>query len=69
MFAIAATGGDDYEILASVAPARAQAFEAAALHAGVAVRRIGKAIGGNAVRFFGESGAEMTFENAAYSHF
>jgi thiamine-monophosphate kinase len=70
MFAIAATGGDDYEILASVAPTQAQGFEAAASRAGVAVTRIGDALGrGEPVRFIGPDGAELSFESGAYSHF
>lgn len=37
----ALTGGDDYEILAAVPPAKAWAFEAEALHSGVPVVKIG----------------------------
>ena len=70
MLAIAATGGDDYEILAGVAPDQAQAFETAALRAGVAVTCIGEALGGDApVRFIGRGEAEITFSGSAYSHF
>jgi len=70
LFEIAATGGDDYEILASVAPANAAAFEAGAFAAGVVVTRIGQAAAGtDPPRFFGRDGAEVVFERGAYSHF
>ena len=70
LFEIAATGGDDYEILASVAPRNAAAFEAGAAEAGVAVTRIGQALAGAAPpRFFGRDGAEVVFTHGAYSHF
>lgn len=36
------TGGDDYEVLAAVAPDRAKSFEQAAAAAGIAVARIGE---------------------------
>lgn len=36
------TGGDDYEVLAAVAPDRAKGFEQAAAAAGIAVARIGE---------------------------
>jgi thiamine-monophosphate kinase len=69
-FEIAATGGDDYEILASVAPANAAAFEAEAAEAGVAITRVGEALAGAAPpRFVGEDGAEIVFERGAFSHF
>jgi thiamine-monophosphate kinase len=69
-FEIAATGGDDYEILASVAPANAAAFEAEAAEAGVAITRVGEALAGAAPpRFVDEDGAEIAFERGAFSHF
>ena len=45
-FEIAATGGDDYEILASAAPHNSAAFEAEAAKAGVRITRIGEALAG-----------------------
>jgi thiamine-monophosphate kinase len=70
LFEIAATGGDDYEILASVAPSNAAAFEAGAAEAGVAITRIGQALAGaDPPRFFGRDGAEVAFGRGAYSHF
>ncbi len=70
LFEIAATGGDDYEILASVAPQQSEAFEAAAAAAGVAVTRIGQAVAGaQAPQFVGRDGAPATFRRGAFSHF
>ncbi|MGD0722777.1 MAG: thiamine-phosphate kinase [Roseiarcus sp.] len=70
LFAIAATGGDDYELIASVAPDRAGAFEAAAAQAGVAATAVGQAReGGAPPRFLDASGAEVAFERGAFSHF
>jgi thiamine-monophosphate kinase len=70
LFEIAATGGDDYEILASVAPQNAAAFEAAAAGAGVAVTEVGRALVGLAPpRFLGRDGAAIAFARGAFSHF
>jgi thiamine-monophosphate kinase len=70
LFEIAATGGDDYEILASVAPRQAAAFEARAAKAGVAVTRVGRAVAGAAPPlFFGRDGVAVSFERGAFSHF
>ena len=70
LFEIAATGGDDYEILASVAPQKAAAFEAGAARAGVAVTRIGQALAGaGPPRFFDRDGVAIAFERGAFSHF
>ena len=70
LFEIAATGGDDYEILASIAPQRAAAFEAAAAAAGVAVTRVGQALaGGGPPQFLDRDGAAIAFERGAFSHF
>jgi thiamine-monophosphate kinase len=69
-FEIAATGGDDYEILASVDPHRAAAFEAAATAAGVEVTKVGQALAGEQPpRFLGRDGADVVFERGAFSHF
>jgi thiamine-monophosphate kinase len=70
LFEIAATGGDDYEILASVAPDKAAAFEAGAAKAGVAVARVGEALArAGPPRFIGRDGVAVAFERGAFSHF
>ena len=66
----ALTGGDDYEILASVPPGRVDAFEAAARAAGVPVTRIGTVTAGQGAPTFRDArGAPMSFERGSYSHF
>jgi thiamine-monophosphate kinase len=70
LFEIAATGGDDYEILASVAPQQSGAFEAAAARTGVVVSRVGQArAGAGPPRFIGRDGVAVAFERGAFSHF
>jgi thiamine-monophosphate kinase len=70
LFEIAVTGGDDYEILASVAPQKAAAFETGAAKAGVAVTRVGRAVAGAPPPLFlGRDGAAVAFERGAFSHF
>jgi len=70
LFAVAATGGDDYEILASVAPESAAAFEADAAAAGVRVSFVGNAVDGGAPPcFIGPDGGTVTFAQGSYSHF
>jgi thiamine-monophosphate kinase len=70
LFDIAATGGDDYELLAAVAPERSAAFEAAAAAAGVAVALVGEALAGaGPPRFIRTDGREAAFARGAFSHF
>lgn len=71
LFETALTGGDDYEILAAVAPACAAAFEAGAAAAGIAVTRIGTAQEGNGQPpvFFGADGKARHFAHGSFSHF
>jgi thiamine-monophosphate kinase len=70
LFDVAATGGDDYEILASTAAESGAAFEAAAKSAGVPVTHIGEAIDGfDPPRFIGPDGEPIAFARGAYSHF
>jgi thiamine-monophosphate kinase len=69
-FETALTGGDDYEILASIPPQNASVFEARAAEAGVAVTRIGHVLRGDgAPRFRDASGAPIAFARGSYSHF
>jgi thiamine-monophosphate kinase len=71
LFETAVTGGDDYEILAAVAPARAAAFEAGAAAAGIAVTRIGTAHEGEgqAPVFLDADGTARHFAHGSFSHF
>ena len=62
------TGGDDYEIVAAIAPQRLSAFRAAAQVAGVAVSEIGRIEAGEGARFRHE-GKALAFARPSYSHF
>ncbi len=68
MLDTALTGGDDFEILCTVPPARAGSFRAAAQAAGVAVTDIGAIEAGEGARFI-HDGQPLTFRRAAFSHF
>jgi thiamine-monophosphate kinase len=63
------TGGDDYEIVCTVPPAKAGSFQAAARAANVAVSEIGKIKGGEGARFLAAGGRVLTFKSASFSHF
>ena len=67
----ALTGGDDYEILCTVAPPNAEQFEQTAHAAGVAVTRIGEVTPGpsEAPQFMDRDGKVLTFAKGSYSHF
>ena len=70
LFDRALTGGDDYELLASVPPERAADFERRAASCGVAVSRVGTVVAGlSAPAFLGLDGAPRQFANSSYSHF
>ena len=70
LFARALSGGDDYEILCTVAPQNCAQFEAAAGLAGIDVTVIGTvAQGTDAPVFRAASGQVLTFETASYAHF
>lgn len=66
----ALTGGDDYEILATIPADGAEAFRAAAAATAVPVGEIGRIVAGDgAPRFIGADGRPLAFERPAYSHF
>ena len=70
LFTRAMTGGDDYEILASIPPQKVQAFEAAAAALGVVVTRIGEVRAGTeAPTFLLADGRALNVVGGAYSHF
>jgi len=64
----ALTGGDDYEILLTLAPDKVAPFRAAAARAGVPVTEIGRIVAGQGARFVRE-GETLQFARPAYSHF
>ena len=65
----ALTGGDDYEILCTVPPAKADSFRAAAKAANVAVTEIGEITAGEGAASSLRDGRALTFKRASFSHF
>jgi thiamine-monophosphate kinase len=64
------TGGDDYEILASVSAAKLEAFRADAAEFGVDLTDIGEiTFGDDAPRFVGHDGLPLKFARPSFSHF
>jgi thiamine-monophosphate kinase len=65
----ALTGGDDYEILCTVPPAKVESFRAAAQVAQVPVSEIGVVAAGKGVRFLDAQGKPLNFKRTSFSHF
>jgi thiamine-monophosphate kinase len=65
----AIAAGDDYEVLATVAPTSCAAFEAAAQAAGVAVTRIGEITAAPEVHVLGPDGAPLLPKRPGWDHF
>jgi thiamine-monophosphate kinase len=64
------TGGDDYEIIATVAPNQLHALVLAASAVGVPVTEIGRMRAGEGeATFVGADGNPMTFAQPSFSHF
>ena len=65
-----ATGGDDYEILATVPADKLAAFREQARAAAVPVTEIGQIVAGREpVQVIGADGALLTFARGSFSHF
>jgi thiamine-monophosphate kinase len=62
------TGGDDYEIVLTMAPEKLAAFRAAEQAADVAITEIGRMQVGEGARFL-DDGKPLTFMRQSYSHF
>jgi thiamine-monophosphate kinase len=62
-------GGDDYEILCTVAPDRVENFRAAAAAANVSLTEIGTISGGEGARFLDADNKALTLSRLSYSHF
>jgi thiamine-monophosphate kinase len=63
------TGGDDFEVIATVPPRALAAFQAMARRAGVATREIGAVTAERGARFIDPAGRELRFRRASFSHF
>jgi len=67
---LAVTGGDDYEVVCTIAAENREAFRAAALASGVAVTEIGRIVAGRAApRFRDRHGHPLEFAHPSFSHF
>jgi thiamine-monophosphate kinase len=62
------TGGDDYEILLTLAPQRLDAFRVAAQKAEVQITEVGRIVAGQGTHFI-RDGKALIFARASYSHF
>ena len=69
MLETALTGGDDYEIVCTVPPHKADSFRAAAQAAKVPVTEIGEIEAGEGARFLGRRRPPLAFKRASFSHF
>jgi thiamine-monophosphate kinase len=64
------TGGDDYEIIATVTPAKQRALTTAAQAVGVPITEIGEVTAGDGdARFIGAQGNPLAFARPSFSHF
>jgi thiamine-monophosphate kinase len=63
------TGGDDFEVLATVAPGRLEDLRRDAAAAGVTVTPIGFIAAGEGARFRDAGGRILAFRRPSYSHF
>ena len=63
------TGGDDYELVFTVAPERAADLEAAVQGTGVPVTPIGRAVPGAGVKVLDQTGTEIILQAAGFRHF
>jgi thiamine-monophosphate kinase len=63
------TGGDDFEVVATVAPDRFEALRQEAAAAGVTMTRIGTVTAAQRVHFRDADGRALAFARPSYSHF
>jgi thiamine-monophosphate kinase len=63
------TGGDDYEILCTIAEDKIGKFRLAAAAAGVPIAELGRIVEGQGAAFIALDGTPLTFARASFSHF
>jgi thiamine-monophosphate kinase len=63
------TGGDDFEVIATVAPGRLDDLRREAAAAGVTVTPVGVVEAGEGTQFRDADGRKMSFRRPSYSHF
>jgi thiamine-monophosphate kinase len=69
VWSLIATGGDDYEILATTSGHDAERFVAAAAAVGVPVTAIGRICSGHGIIVSGPDGRPLSFDKDGYDHF
>jgi thiamine-monophosphate kinase len=67
--ALQATGGDDYELCCTAAPAQREAIAGIAVRCDVPLTRIGRIVAGTGVRALRADGSEWHPERSGYVHF
>ena len=63
------TGGDDFEVVATVPPRKLKSFLAAARRTGVPATGIGRITAARGARFLGPDGRPLRFVRTSFSHF
>jgi thiamine-monophosphate kinase len=63
------TGGDDFEVVATVPPRKLSSFLAAARRAGVLATSIGRITAGTGAKFLGPDNRPLRFAHISFSHF
>ena len=63
------TGGDDFEVVATIPAGALDVFQIAARVVGVPVTAIGRVTAGKEARFLGPDGRKLAFARASFSHF
>jgi len=63
------TGGDDFEVVATVPPRKLTSFLAAARRAGVPATGIGRITAGTGAKFLGPDNRPLRFAHISFSHF
>jgi thiamine-monophosphate kinase len=63
------TGGDDFEVIATIPPRKLKAFLAAARRTSIRVTEIGRVTAAEGARFRSAEGRELTFKHPSFSHF
>lgn len=69
MLETALTGGDDFEVVCTVSPEKADSFRVAAQAVQVSVTEIGVVAAGEGARFSGADGTPLAFKRLSFSHF
>ncbi len=62
------SGGDDYEVLAAIAPENACAFQKMAISAGQRVLKIGRLSRGSGLTVYGQNGEIVSLEKLGWDH-